>query len=243
MMSLLSLKLRTWYRIHKWTAVIAGLALLMWLVTGLTLTWGRIFPPPQRAESSQYDYRLLHMSPAEATQNLAEKIGREIRVSWLSIRPILDTIVYEIQLMDGSIYLMDAISGQVLEITPQLAELIAWREWPIDADVQSVTRLESNSVSYPYGPVPVYQVALNDDRQTRLYVSTRTGEILRSDRAGRTRTLLNSLHTFDALRIVTDRRRLITGLLVLASMTALAVPLLGYYLALPRRWQFLNRRK
>ncbi len=238
-------KLRTWYTLHKWTSIFTGLALIMWLITGMVMSWEKLFPELTPVESVPPDFRVATMPPADAMARLEEILGQSPQVSWLDLRQILNTVVYEVKLKDGSIHLLNAQSGQEFNVTPELAEEIARAEFPTQASILRVERLNGNDFSYPFGPVPVYRVVFDDSRATHAHVSIRTDEIWgrktgavwRNDRWGRARTAINTLHTFDMLRIITDRRRLITTLLWAAAIVTFLAAVLGYYLALPRRWR------
>jgi hypothetical protein len=97
--------------------------------------------------------------------------------------------------------------------------------------------------------VAVYRVSFDDWQGTRSHVSilpnapwgANTGDVRRTTTLGRIGELMGTLHTFGVLRLVTDRGRLITLLLWMATFATLFVAVVGYYLALPRRWQFLTR--
>lgn len=236
-------KVRTWYKVHKWVSIFTGLALLMWLVTSITMTWEQVIIHESTMEESQLDFRSLQIAPADAVSLLEAQLGHTIAVRSLVMRQILGTIAYEIGTEDNESYLIHAVSGKQFAITPERAEQIARAEFLTTAQVTHIERLDFNSIDYPFGPVPVYRVVFDDWQATYSHVSiaphTRwgagTGDVYRTDRWGRIRELLGALHTFDVLRVVTDKGRLITLLLWVAALLTLFAALVGYYLALPRR--------
>lgn len=237
------LRLKTWYKLHKWTSIVVGVVLLMWLVTAMTMSRRHLIEPPIGLEVVSPDYRLAKLTPSDIGSKVSNLEGEGAAITSLEMKPLLDRIVYVAVLDNGHTILLDAASGEQIEITVELATDIAIRAYGSESSVRSVERLDRNSVGYPYGPVPAYEVSFNDGRNSRVIVTIRTGEARETDDYDLALTLVNSLHAFDALRVFTDRGRLITGLLVLASIITLLIPILGYYLALPRRWQKLNRSR
>jgi uncharacterized iron-regulated membrane protein len=244
------LHLRTWYKIHKWTAIVTGLALVMWLVTGLAMNWERLFPYPQHTPAI-IDIQAATLSPAEAVARLDQALGESPEIAWVTVRPLLNKVVYEIETGQGHIYLIDAAGGELFEITPELAGQLAVAAMPNPAPIGGVDRVDRNTIAYFFGPVPAYRVTFADSAGTRAYVAiapnpiwnARTGEVHFDTRWSRARGLLESMHTFVSLRVITDKGRVITLLLWLATLATLFMALVGFYLALPQRWQFLATQK
>ena len=237
------LRLRTWYKVHKWTAIFAGVALIMWLLTGMAMSSPKIFPETPSATGEQPDYQAIELSPAEAIARLETETGQTYAVTGVSIRRILDTVAYEIRTTEGETYLINAQSNDQFEITSDLAEQIALAEFPTGANIIATERIDFNSRQYPFGPVPVYRVSFDDEPGTYSHVSIKpspvwganTGDVRRTTRWGRLRELLGSLHTFGVLRVIINKGRLITLLLWAATGLTTLTAIVGYYLALPRR--------
>ena len=236
-------QLRTWYKLHKWTSIITGIALLMWLITSITMTWDNVFVEKHQVESALVESAIVDMSPAEALGQVDRALGKAVDVKQISLRAISDLIAYEIETVDQSFYLVDTASGELFEITPVLAEEIARSRYEGFANVVSIDRIDFNSRSYPFGPVPVYRVAFDDVLRTHSYVSitpsfwwnARSGDVRQLNIFGRLRDILGAVHTFDVLKVVIDDGRIVRLLLWATAIATLVAALLGYYLALPKQ--------
>jgi riboflavin transporter FmnP len=69
-------------------------------------------------------------------------------------------------------------------------------------------------------------------------VTADTGEISQvNDRWSRGRYYLRTLHNFQAVKLLSNRQTVITGLLWGTTIATLLTVVLGYYLALPRKWR------
>jgi len=231
-------KPKTWYWLHKWTSIFTGVALVMWLITGLVINWDRLFPPAETALPAVPVYASLEMSPAAAIDRLEELTGQSVEVQSVNLRRLPEMVVYEISRRDGPTALLDAQTGQLVEITSELAETIALADRPQAGAVQAVDQLAYNDQGYVYGPLPVYRVVLADGKDTYVHVTADTGEISQvNDRWSRGRYYLRTLHNFQAVKLFSNRQAVITSLLWGTTIATLVTVVLGYYLALPRKWR------
>ncbi|MCP4358090.1 MAG: hypothetical protein GY796_08770 [Chloroflexi bacterium] len=234
------MKIRTWYKLHKWTAIITGLALVMWLLTGITMSWEHVFSPTEH-EATAVNYSEAVLSPADAVTAVITLEESDPTIKQIQLKQLLDDVVYEVELANGKTYLIGAKSGQPVKITADLAMQIAQDEVAQEMAMSQITLLTQHSASYPYGYIPVFEVAFAN--KDRVYVSVTSGDTQITSQWDRLRVLINSLHTFDTLRIAINRGKVITLLLIMVTLSTIVMALMGYYLALPGRWQILNRKR
>lgn len=242
-------QIKTWYKWHKWLSIFTGLALLMWLLTGMVMSWGRLFPDTVAVQAKP-DFTTATLSPADAIAALDQALGQPQTVRSVALRMIVGQVAYDIQTGDGAFHLVNATTGNVFAITPELAQQIAQADFPT-AQVVDVERIDQNSRTYPFGPIPVYRVIFDDWRGTYDYVSiqpdpawdAKTGDVRHTTRWSRLGEILGAMHTFWVLKIVVNNGTVITSTLWLAALVTLLAALIGYYLALPRRWQIQNARE
>ena len=225
----------TMYKVHKWMAVTVGAFILVWLISGIVMILPPPFPAPARQRTPPLDFQEITVSPAEAVGNLGKVLKASPQVISVSLRRIADAVVYEVTVKPGGSHLIDARSGQVFMITPEVAEQIARDGFPSPARVLQIERVDRHSFAYPWGPLPAYRIVFDDDRATVSYISTSDGTVRRSDRWSRIRGAITSLHAFEPLKLITKRDAVRKGLLVLLSVVGVGVAGTGYYLALPRR--------
>ena len=89
---------------------------------------------------------------------------------------------------------------------------------------------------YYWGSLPAYKIVFDDSQRTVVYVSAVTGQIEQTtSRLGRLRHWVESIHTFEPLRLITENDVLRRGLLILVSTVGIGVVVTGFYIALPAR--------
>ena len=225
----------TIYKVHKWLGVTVGAFILVWLISGIVIILPPPFPAPGRQRTPPLDFQEITVSPAEAVGNLGKVLKASPQVMSVSLRRVVDAVVYEVVVNPRGSHLIDARSGQVFMITPEVAEQIARDGFPSSARVLQIERVDRHSFAYPWGPLPAYRIEFDDDRATVSYISTSDGTVRRSDRWSRIRGAITSLHTFEPVKLVTKRDAVRKGLLVLLSVVGMGVAGTGYYLARPRR--------
>jgi len=180
------------------------------------------------------DFRSVTLSPAAAIANLEKVFGKDLEVDRMNLRRLHDTVVYEVGLKSGGSHQINAVSGQVFTMTPELAEQIVRDTFPTQARVLQIDRIGRYTYSYQWGPLPAYEIVLENEPSAAYYVSVQEGTVRRSDRWNRIQGALASLHTFQPLKLVTTRDPFRRGLLVIVAIVGLAVAITGYCLALRR---------
>jgi uncharacterized iron-regulated membrane protein len=243
------LKLKTWYSLHKWLSIITGVAIIVWLITGLVITLPDInlvtieYPEATRITAATV-FEEISLSPAAAIAKLDEILGQPAVVNAVDITPVGDRLAYQLALEDGSMHLIDVETGQPITVDPELATAIAQEAFPAGADVAQVEYLEHHDSGYMYGAVPAYRMVLDDAAQTYVHVPAAGGEISANNRTTRLIEIFSAAHTlaiFEVLLPVGDS--FVIGMIWLSSLVTLVAALIGYYMALPRRWQTRQKRR
>jgi hypothetical protein len=181
------------------------------------------------------DIREITVSPAQAVASLERVLGASLQVNHINLRRIQDAMVYEVAAKNGGPHLVDARSGQLFTITPEVAEQIARDNFPSDAPVFQSELVTRHNLSYPGGPLPAQRIVFDDDRSTVYYVSVYDGTVRHSNRESRIRRAIVSLHTFEPIKLITKQNAVRKGMLVLLSLLGIGAALTGYFLALQRR--------
>lgn len=224
--------MRGLYTVHRWTAMMVGAFILMWLVSGIIM----ILPgPPRQPSLAPLDYRQVTISPAEAVAHLGQALGSAPRVDSVSLRRIADTAVYEIAVQGGSLHLIDGRAGRLLAINPELAERLARDEFESRAAVRRIDLLTRHGFGYPIGPLPVYRIVFDDKWATTSFVSVRDGTVRRINRWRGLLRAMGSLHSFEPIGLITRQEGIRKGLLVLVALLGIGAAGTGYYLGLARR--------
>jgi hypothetical protein len=144
-------------------------------------------------------------------------------------------LAYEIELQDGSRYLVDAVRGTPIIITQAMAERAAQTWMRNGAGIIRVAVLQEREYHY-WGSLPVHKITFGDRRRTVVYVSGVTGQVVHTtSRLGRVRGWITGLHTLEPLRLITKADAVRKGLLLVALAVGLAVEMTGFYLAFPTK--------
>jgi hypothetical protein len=223
-------------RLHRWIAIPIGVFILVWSISGIVMVAApRLVPPAPQPSSGPLDLAGVGVSPAEAVASVEKRIGTTVSVQSLTLKRIGDVPVYSVSVEGKGLNLVDARTGQMFTMGPELAERIARRNVPAQAATRRVELVTERAPSYPWGPLPAYRVSF-DGVGSDYYVSTEDGSVLRFDTRHMVVGLIESLHTFAPVRLLTEREGVRQGLLLLTSIVAVGLGITGYFLALPRRW-------
>ncbi|HSG90390.1 MAG TPA: PepSY domain-containing protein [Pseudomonadales bacterium] len=232
-------------QVHKWIALIVGVQLLLWIAGGVVMSVVPI--ETVRSEDRTAVREPAALAPAGLVP-LAAALGAAelttVRTARLTV--LLDAPVWQLTAPDGRVLAVDARSGLRLSPLPEATVrriAIADRIGPVE--VASLQRLEVAPAEYG-GPVPVWQVHLDDGDGTVLYVDPDTGAVRarRSD-IWRFYDLFWRLHVMD----YDDGADFNHPLLIAASLVALLVALSGLTLLYLRMrqsllvWRGVRRRR
>jgi hypothetical protein len=239
------MKRRTFYQIHKWLGIIAGFFLLIQAVSGISLILPSLSPMWSLREWTlkPADFQNITVSPPEAVATaLADIPEASAKVERVTLKRILNVIIYEVFVKSYGPRLVDAQSGQIFTMTPEFAEQIVRDAFPSQSRIHRIERIDRHDLSYVAGPLPAYRIAFADDPSVLYHVSMTDGKVVRRDRLNRIRAVIERLHFFEEFKFITEKERILKILpSLLAAIGILAIGV-GYYLALPQRWRIRNTR-
>lgn len=181
--------LRRWlYIAHRWIGIATCLLFAMWFVSGVVMMYVA-FPSLTEKERlaalPDIVWQKVVLSPDEAMKAAGvARYPRELRLGMLADEP-----VYRLTGWDGRRQAVSAVDGRgVARVTEQQALAVA-RHHPaaVSPQLENIVDRDQWSVTGRYdADRPLYLFALGDDAGTRLYISSRTGEIV-LDTTGRER--------------------------------------------------------
>ena len=171
-------------KIHKWIGLIVGIQVMLWIAGGLYMTWYPI-------EVIRGEHNIREVEPPVLNEAVGLiQVGDAIamaggaRIVNLNLGYMLGDPVYRLERAEGSHMMVDARSGDIISPIPGDKALeIAIADFAGEADPDAANWLTETNLEYR-GPVPVWQVFLHDDEDTRLYVSPDRGRVVarRTDR-------------------------------------------------------------
>lgn len=169
-----------WFRrLHKWIGLLIAIQVTLWMLSGFMM--GLL-----DHDVVQGHHRQAHLAPIplpvastllEPAALIRRQNAQEAALGGLELRTLLGRAVYRLESGDA-VRLVDAASGQVLEITGDVARRIALRDYSGEAGVESVTALQAPAMEVRRHEGPVWRVNFDDEDATSLYVSAEDGSIL-----------------------------------------------------------------
>ncbi|PAX06477.1 PepSY domain-containing protein [Sphingomonas lenta] len=221
-------------RIHKWLALLVGLQVVLWTITGFYMVAVHIdiiHGDHLVRAAAPATYKLADLSPPAAL--LAEHPGaREIRLQRLLDRP-----VWRVDTAQEAI-LHDAASGQRLPpLSPEEVKRIARAIYAGSANIVSTRLLTTAPLEMQTRKPPFWQVEFAGWNRPTLYISATTGELLAR------RHLLWRIFDFAWMMHIMDyeeRSDVNNPLLRIATWSAVAMAVSGAWLLL---WSFPKGRR
>jgi hypothetical protein len=223
--------------IHKWLALIIGVQILLWFVSGLFFA---IYPIERvRSEHRIAEQAAAPLAAAElrAPADVAALLTAAPTKLTYS-RDVLGRPVAIAEFADGRPALIDLRALRVISpLTAEDAAAVAQAYVANAPPARETRRVVSESPEYR-GALPAWRVAFEDEEGLAIYVAADTGAVTarRSD-LWRMYDALWALHIMDWR----DHENFNTGLLIVATALALIVTLAGFVL-LPYRLGWIRRR-
>lgn len=231
-------------RIHQWIGVAIGLQLLVWMCSGLAMSWldaqrvaGREFRAPAPVRQA-WPLNTVALQPLIGHRDDAT---RSVSTGWLLERP-----VYRLT-GEQSTQLFDAMTGQRIELDAALARRLAQASYRGPGRAGPAQWVEPSLETRSHQG-KVWRVAFSDAEDTTVYLS-RQGDVLEHrNKTWRLFDLFWMLHIMD----YTGRQDFNHPLIVTTAVGGLWLALSGVWLLftsfsvadfIPRRWRGVRALK
>ncbi|MGO4326071.1 PepSY domain-containing protein [Cupriavidus sp. 2TAF22] len=176
---------RRWlYLIHRWAGIAGCLLIAMWFLSGLVMMYVA-FPALTDAERlaglPPLDLPAVRVTPAAAMASAGlERFPRSLRLEMMGTQPVYRMVDWR-----GTPHTVSARDGAPIgQVDAATAQDIAARFARV-GKARWVETAERDQWTVPNGLNawrPLHRIALDDDAGTELYVSARTGEVMRDTR-------------------------------------------------------------
>lgn len=214
-------------KIHKWIGLIVGIQVVLWIAGGLYMTWYPI--EVVRGEHNMRDVEPLTLNETKGFIPVSEAIAAAggARITGLELGHFLGAPVYRLERAEGSWLMVDALSGDILSpISEGKALALAIADFKGEAKPEGANWLTEKNLEYR-GDLPVWQVYLNDEEDTRLYVSPVLGRVVaRRTETWRIFDFFWMLHIMD----YKERTNFNNPLVIIASIVGLVAAVSGVLL-------------
>lgn len=218
---------RLLHRAHRWLGLLLGAQLLLWMASGVVMSWFHI--DLVRSDTSAP----LDLPPTLYPRQYASPglvIAQQPDATEVRLRTIAGALYYEAVTPQGNAYFHPSTGDRVGRKSRDQIRAIASAAYVGDVTVKDTKLLTTPPPEYR-GPTPVWQVTFEDKAGLRLYLAPDTGEVLkRRSRLWRVYDFFWMLHIMD----YDDRSDFNNPLLRAASATGLLFALTGAGLVLVR---------
>lgn len=166
--------MRTLYWLHRWSSLLVVLQLLIWLLTGLYFS----LVPHDEMMGRKYWQTPQVSSLVVTAGKLCEVEGAatQFALSKIRLRQLAAKAQYVLDTPSGNYYL-DAISCEPWQTTAELAKQLALATYNGSGEVIAVTAI-NNSPEQRGWAGPGFRIDIADDEHTRIYVDSRSGDVL-----------------------------------------------------------------
>jgi uncharacterized iron-regulated membrane protein len=216
---------RFWFQLHKWTALIVGLQLLAWMVSGLYMTFVPIETVRSEHNIRKTEPRDLREAPVrgmpvEAVRALGGPVTR------LELVDVDGRLSWRADISGKPAALIDDASGQMISpLGEEAARRIAEADFAGQGRIVAARLIEADPPIEFRGDLPVWQLSFDDADGTNLYVSPASGRVVaRRSSTWRVYDFLWSLHIMD----YRDRDDFNNWLVVISAAIALAMTVSGF---------------
>ena len=164
-------------RVHLWLGLLIAVQLVLWTAGGLIMS-------ALKLEEVRGDDRTAKRPAATLDADAALRAPAEVLrahsapATSLQLTTMLDRPVYRLKHADGTA-LVDAMTGEPLSpLSRELAEQLARADYSGAGAIAGIDWVETPDVEYRGRPLPLWRVRFADDRNTALYVSPESGEVV-----------------------------------------------------------------
>jgi uncharacterized iron-regulated membrane protein len=223
--------------LHKWIGLLIGVQFLIWTISGAGMA---LIDMGAVGGGARPEPAPVHLSASDGWPKAQTELAG-VAVKSVSLRPLLNRYVYDIETPAGTV-LFDATSGQRVHIDASAARRIATAAYPGDGAVKAVTSLDRLTPAVREHELPIWRVDFNDPQNSSFYVSGSNGTLLeRRNDSWRAWDILFMLHSMDYV----NRSDFNHPLIVIVGFAAAWLAITGLWLLFRTGWRsdFKKRKR
>ena len=163
--------------LHKWLALVVGLQVLIWLITGLYMVVVNI--DFIHGDSLVKNTRQAVSLPETAILNISSLRSRYPNATEIALRPVMGKTFYTVTTEDSR-YLLDPESGELVSpLDEKTANEIAQYHFDGDAPVSHAVLITSNPpMEIQTRSLPLWRIDFKDRYSTSFYVDPYSGALV-----------------------------------------------------------------
>ena len=231
------INIKKWRRWHRILAIIIGIQISFWMISGIYFSWISLDTVHGDDRVKKQPLHILTAQDNLISPSILINHWKDKKIRTITLKNNGKIFIYEVNFWGKSTKaLHNAFDGSSLKpISSSEAMIIAKNDFDGDSISANIIKIEANPPNEYRGPLPVFQVNINDSRETRIYISPIDGKILaHRNRFWRVFDFLWMLHILD----FDERDDINNNWLKILSILGFAVVISGYVL-----YFAINQRK
>jgi len=165
------MSLLTWFkRLHKWLAIIVGIQLLLWIISGLVFSFIN-----HKEVGGNFIYKNHQQDQVINFEDFDQILTQYPNASQISLITVLEKAAFKIK-SDKNTLLVDARSKKVIQIDEELVKQIAAQNYHGKGKLLAVNFIDMRNDENRGMSLPAWQLVYEDDYGSHLYLSAKTGE-------------------------------------------------------------------
>ena len=211
--------------VHKWIGVVVGIQVLLWIAGGLVMS---AFPIELvRGETQTATIEPTPIEADEFSIDLRSAIASAGPVSALKTLRVAGRLYLQAERIDRPAILIDTRDGHMIDrVDEATAREVADLDFTGDGKIVAAALTSEVSTEFR-GALPVWRIRFDDTRETTIYVSPATGQVIaRRNDIWRLYDFFWMLHIMDYKERVNFNHALLIG----ASALALGLAATGFWL-------------
>ncbi|MCB0366579.1 MAG: PepSY domain-containing protein [Bdellovibrionaceae bacterium] len=241
-------RFRIWIRkVHKWLALVVGLQLFLWTLSGLFMTY---FPIQEvRSEHLANKKESKWMPKPEEWSRVTAALAERYSADLKGLKPVVigQRSLWWVEMWDGqeeSSFLFDhETNSQLMELGENFVREIAQGDYAGTGRLSRAILLDSPTDGYR-GPFPVYEVEFTDPNAYRIYISPTSGKVMaRRSELWRWYDFLWGLHIMDYQERENFNNSLVQWAAFLGLVTSLSGIVLIFYSFNRRDFKLFSKSK
>ena len=211
--------------VHKWIGVVVGIQVLLWIAGGLVMS---AFPIELvRGETQTATIEPRPIAADEFLIDLRSTLASVGPVSALKTLHVADRLYLQVERIGLTPVLVDTRDGRMIDgIDEATARTVAKLDFTGNGRIIAAALTSERSSEFR-GALPVWRIQFDDARETTIYVSPATGQVIaRRNDIWRLYDFFWMLHIMDYKERVNFNHALLIG----ASALALALAASGFWL-------------
>lgn len=157
-------------RLHKWLALLVGIQLVLWIVSGIVFSFIN-----HENVNGRFIYQKHQTNHILQSEDFVSLVGNYPLATEISQISLLERAVFKL-VIDKKILLLDAHTRKAITPSEELIKQIATKHYQGGGTIQNINLLTEVSDENRGFSLPSWQVIFDDEFESHIYFSAESGE-------------------------------------------------------------------